>query len=166
MEKSLVQVVSSKYDGSGGKQWPARLVQQEGNFLLLEAVFQDEINHPQLGRIPRGTISLEYYWLDRWHNVFCFLQPSGALRNFYCNINLPPAFDGRTLSYIDLDLDLLVAPDGTWQILDEDEFQRNAREFAYSPELQASARAALQEVIALILFKSVRRSSRSSRYLE
>ena len=109
-----------------------------------------EINHPLLGRIERGTLSVEYYWLDRWYNVFRFSEPDGGLRNFYCNINVPPTFDGRVLEFVDLDIDVLVAPDLSYQILDEDEFTANALSFNYPAKVMQSARVALDELILLI----------------
>ena len=39
---------------------------------MLDAVFDEEIEHELLGTISSGTISTEYYWLDRWYNVFRF----------------------------------------------------------------------------------------------
>ena len=71
-------------------------------------------------------------------------------QNFYCNINQPPSFDGRVLSYIDLDIDVLVAPDFTYKILDVDDFEENAKRYAYPDEVQANARTALAELISLI----------------
>lgn len=117
---------------------------------MLDAVFDEEINHELLGTISSGTISTEYYWLDRWYNVFRFGDSERTLRNFYCNINQPPSFDGRVLSYIDLDIDVLVAPDFTYKILDMDDFEVNAKRYAYAVEIQASAREALAELISLI----------------
>ena len=117
---------------------------------MLDAVFDEEIEHELLGTISSGTISTEYYWLDRWYNVFRFSDSNQTLRNFYCNINQPPSFDGRVLSYIDLDIDVLVAPDFTYRILDVDDFEANARRYAYPDEVQAQARQALEELISLI----------------
>lgn len=117
---------------------------------MLDAVFDEEIKHELLGTISSGTISTEYYWLDRWYNVFRFSDSNQTLRNFYCNINQPPSFDGRVLSYIDLDIDVLVAPDFTYKILDVDDFEENAKRYAYPDEVQANARRALAELISLI----------------
>ena len=103
-----------KYDGRLSRRWPARVANREGSLLVLDAVFDEEIQHDLLGTIASGTISTEYYWLDRWYNVFRFSDPAGQLRSFYSNINQPPQFDGHTLTYIDLDLDVLVAPDLTY----------------------------------------------------
>ena len=117
---------------------------------MLDAVFDEEIKHELLGTISSGTISTEYYWLDRWYNVFRFSDPKQTLQNFYCNINQPPSFDGRVLSYIDLDIDVLVAPDFTYKILDVDDFEENAKRYAYPDAVQANARQALAELIELI----------------
>ena len=122
----------------------------EGPLLVLDAIFEDEIEHDLLGTISSGTISTEFYWLDRWYNVFRFSDPDRKLKNYYCNVNQPPSFDGRVLSYIDLDIDVFVAPDLTYKILDVEDFEENARRYAYPEEVQANARRAVDELTGLI----------------
>ncbi len=118
--------------------------------LLLDGHFDAKIEHDLLGTIASGTHSLEYYWLDRWYNVFRFSQPDGELRNYYCNINVPPTFDGKLLSYVDLDLDILVAPDFSYQILDAEEFEHNAELYRYDDEVRANAKLAVEELVGMI----------------
>jgi len=148
--ESNVVVSVLKYDGLEHRRWPARIARIEGPLLVLDAVFEDEIEHDLLGTIASGTISTEYYWLDRWYNVFRFSDPDRRLKNYYCNVNQPPSFDGRVLRYIDLDIDVLVAPDLTYKILDVEDFEENARRYAYPVEVQANARRAVDELTALI----------------
>jgi protein associated with RNAse G/E len=126
------------------------LLRQEGALLVLDAKFPDEVVHDLLGTIAAGTHSLEYYWLDRWYNVFRFAQPNGDLRNYYCNVNVPPTFDGEILSYVDLDLDILVAPDFSYRILDLEDFETNANKYQYPSELQTRARQAIDELVIMI----------------
>ena len=126
------------------------MLRQEGPFIALDARFSDEISHDVLGTIPIGTHSLEYYWLDRWYNVFRFAQPDGEFRNYYCNVNVPPTFDGETLSYVDLDLDILVQPDFSYQILDVVDFEANVKRYGYSVEVQTNARRAVDELVRMI----------------
>jgi len=145
----LIEVQTFKFDGQPHRTWRADLVRQEGPLLVLEGKFAAEIEHDLLGTIASGTNSLEYYWLDRWYNVFRFSQPNGELRNYYCNVNVPPAFDGETLSYVDLDLDILVAPDFSFQILDAKDFERNAEVYGYDDEIRANAQRALDELVAM-----------------
>jgi len=112
--------------------------------------FETGVAHPDLGVIDRGTISYEYYWLDRWYNVFRFHEPHGEFRNYYCNINLPPTFENGILDYVDLDIDLLVDRQGRVKILDVDEFERNARLFSIPDTVCRSAKLAVDELITLI----------------
>jgi uncharacterized protein len=146
----MITVRANKYDGSAHRSWPAEVLRREGSLIVLDAVFVDEVQHDLLGTIERGTLSLEYYWLDRWYNVFRFQCPNGKLRNFYCNVNCPPHFDGEILSYIDLDIDILVNSDFTYSVLDQDEFQRNADSFGYSDDVRKQAQGALEELRELI----------------
>lgn len=118
--------------------------------LVLDAAFAEEIEHSLLGTIAKGTVSTEYYWLDRWYNVFRFSDPDNILRSFYCNINLPPKFTDGVLSYVDLDVDVLVAPDFTYQVLDWDEFEVNATRYNYSEQLRSETTKALDELVSLI----------------
>jgi uncharacterized protein len=150
----MITVRANKYDGSQHRSWPARLVKREGPLLVLDAQFQEEVQHDLLGTIARGTQSVEYYWLDRWYNVFRFSEPSGRLRNYYCNINVPPTFDGKVLDYTDLDIDILVQADLSYEILDNDEFELNAAHFGYPPDVVLSARTAVEEVTKLIESRS------------
>ena len=139
-----------KYDGREYRRWPARVAKRDGSLLILDAVFEEEIEHDLLGTIAHGTVSTEYYWLDRWYNVFRFSDDTGKLKNFYCNVNQPPSFDGHVLSYIDLDIDVLVAPDLTYKILDLDDFEANARVYSYPADVQENAYVALEELSKLI----------------
>src|SRR6266576_1191638 len=145
-----ILVRTYKYDNSEHRSWLAEVLRQEGSLIVLDAKFQDEVVHDLLGTIASGTHSLEYYWLDRWYNVFRFAQPNGELRNYYCNVNVPPTFDGEILSYVDLDLDILVEPNFSYQILDVEDFQTNAQRYGYSAELQTTARRAVDELVRMI----------------
>lgn len=150
----MIDVRTYKYNGAAHRRWKAQLLQHEDQLLVLDARFSEDIEHPLLGLIERGTVSIEYYWLNRWYNIFRFLHPDGSLRSLYCNVNVPPSFYKRTLSYIDLDLDILVGADLSYTILDEDEFAANVLRFNYPTEIQRRAYQALEEIISLIEQKS------------
>ncbi len=50
----------------------------------------------------------------------------------------------------DLDIDVLVAPDYSCRVLDEDEFDAHERLYGYPPEFRRRARQALEEIDALV----------------
>ncbi len=118
--------------------------------LVFLGVFEVEIRHPFLGVIRPGTVSYEFYWLNGWFNVFRFHEPDGTFRNFYCNLNMPPVYKNGVLDYVDLDLDVIVYKDFTYDILDIEDFKENAERFNYPPELKAKIRIQLNNLIGKI----------------
>jgi len=133
-----------KYDGREHRTWRARLTKQVGPLIVLDAVFAEEVEHDLLGRIAAGPISKEIYWLDRWYNVFRFSD------RFYCNVTEPPSFDGSLLTYVDLDIDVLVEQDFSYRILDLEDFET----YPYPAEVKQKARQAVAELISLVAARS------------
>ena len=88
-----------------------------------------------MGSISRGTVSHEFYWPERWYNVFRFHEPDGRFRNYYCNITMPPTFADGILDYVDLDIDVVVRAELGYDVLDQDDFARNSTKYGYPPEL-------------------------------
>ena len=117
---------------------------------MLDAEFDVDVSHAILGEIKQHTRTVEYYWLDRWFNVFRFLNEDGSTRLWYCNINTPPELVGNTLTYVDLDIDIVVQTDFAVQVLDTDEFETNALTYGYSDEEKGQAHKAVDEVIQMI----------------
>ncbi len=146
----LITVRVFKYDGTEYRNWSAHVARREAALIVLDAEFEIDIAHHLLGHIARGTRTIEYYWLDRWYNVFRFLNDGGTTRLYYCNINMPPQVESAVLSYVDLDIDILVQPNLSYQVLDRNEFESNARKYGYSDEVKQHARAAVDEVVSLI----------------
>ncbi|PYS32644.1 MAG: hypothetical protein DMF75_11455 [Acidobacteria bacterium] len=140
-----------KYNGTEYRRWNAKLSQHSGSLLVLDAEFEYEVQHDLLGPIESGTRTIEYYWLDRWYNIFRFMNQNNATRLYYCNVNMPPSLRDNMLTYIDLDIDVLVQPDFSYQVLDLDEFEENANRYGYSEEVKSKARAAVDELVSMIV---------------
>lgn len=73
------------------------------------------------------------------------------MRNYYCNINIPAELDTGRLSFVDLDVDVLVHPDFSYEILDEEEFETNSLLYNYPPEVRHKAQEALLALLELIV---------------
>ena len=149
-EGAAITVRVLKHDGAEHRRWNARLARREGSLIVLDAEFEFDVQHHLLGDIQRGTRTIEFYWLDRWYNVFLFLRADGSTRLYYCNVNVPPKFEDDVLTYIDLDVDILVQPDLSYQVLDLEEFAANAGRYGYSEETKRQADAAVSELILMI----------------
>jgi protein associated with RNAse G/E len=145
-----VTINSRKFDEKIHRSWKAEFLEKRDSLLIFAGEFEDEIRHPELGIIRRGTVSFEYYWLDRWYNVFKFFEPDGEFRNFYCNLNMPPRFENNVLDYVDLEIDVLVANDFEVKILDREEFEENSKLFKYSKDLIKKTFDTLDELLKAI----------------
>jgi protein associated with RNAse G/E len=149
-EPDAITVRVLKYDGAEYRRWNARLESHENSLIVLHAAFDEEVQHDLLGNISCGTRTIEYYWLDHWYNVFRFLEEDSTTKLFYCNVNVPPTISGGVLSYIDLDIDILVQPDFSYQVLDLEEFADNAARYGYSEQIKRQAHSAVDELVSLI----------------
>jgi len=149
-EGESVYVRSYKYDGRLQREWPARFVRSEGSLIVVEGFFAGEVVHPLLGVIKAGTRSTEFFWTDRWYNVFLFREPTGEARNFYCNLGTPARLADGALSFVDLDVDVLVRTDFSFQILDEEEFEAHAELYVYPPLYRRRVQESIVELVSLI----------------
>jgi uncharacterized protein len=145
-DTQLITVNSLRPDGTVRRSWTCRPVSSSDELIVVEGVFAETVEHPDLGIIRPGTVSCEFYWTRRWYNVFRFSEPEGGLRNYYCNIAMPPRVSAGTLEYIDLDIDLVVWPDRSMDVLDLDDFRRNSEKFRYTKEMIEKAEASLAEL--------------------
>ncbi|HVE59564.1 MAG TPA: DUF402 domain-containing protein [Pyrinomonadaceae bacterium] len=141
---------SRKFNGVIHRSWKVNFIEKCDSLLIFVGEFENEIRHPKLGVIRRGTISYEYYWLNRWYNIFKFHEPEGELRNFYCNVNMPPRFENNVLDYVDLEIDVLVSKDFTIEILDREEFEDNSKLFGYSESMISKTFQTLDELLKMI----------------
>jgi protein associated with RNAse G/E len=104
-------------------QYDGEVVERDEHAIVLEAFFgRDDMTFMNV-TLKRGDRFVETFYTDRWYNIFeIFDRDHGAFKGWYCNIGKPAVIEEDVVSYIDLALDLWVAPDGTQTILDEDEF--------------------------------------------
>jgi len=141
MEKCVV----IKQNTAGEETWryDGMVVERDEKALLIEAFF-NRSDLPFHGIVLKeGDRFVEAYFRERWFNIFqIYDRDDQSLKCWYCNVTRPAQFvDGR-IEYVDLALDLLVFPDGTRMVLDEDEFSA----LNLDVETRQQARSALQEL--------------------
>ncbi len=150
MAERQITINSRKYDGHIRRTWPGGLISESEDMLVVVGRFREDVQHDDLGLIKEGTISFEHFWVDRWYNIFRFHEPDGQLRNYYCNITMPPTFADDVIDYVDLDLDVIVWPEKGYEVLDRDDLEKNAIKYGYPEEVVANAERSLAELINLI----------------
>jgi protein associated with RNAse G/E len=138
-----VKVLKLDLEGEVTWQYEGQVLEQDEKFVLLEAFF-DRDDMPFMDvTLKRGDRFVERFYSDRWYNVFeIYDRDNGKLKGWYCNIGRPAVFENGAVSYVDLALDLWVAPDGMQTVLDEDEFLA----LPIDAKTRAQALAALDEL--------------------
>jgi uncharacterized protein len=141
---SAITVIKRNTAGEETWRYSGELLKHEGNSVNLEALFnRDDMPFMDI-TLKRGDRFMETFYTDRWYNIFeIYDRENGALKGWYCNVSRPAVFEtDECLSYIDLALDLWVAPNGTQFVLDEDEFN----ELDLDQETHRNALLALEQL--------------------
>lgn len=86
----------------------------------------------------RHRAVVNYLWCDRWYGLFDLSEPRG-LRHWYGNVQTPAVFAGDVISYVDLDLDVVLEPGAPPRLVDEDEFVEACERLRYPPEIVEGA---------------------------
>ena len=127
-------------------QYEGVMLDRDENSITLEAVF-DRVDMPfQDVVFKTGDRFVEYYYSDRWYNIFAIYdRDNGEIKGWYCNVGMPAVIEDGIVSYVDLALDLWVSANGQQTVLDEDEFE----ELNLDTGLSASALQGLEELKTL-----------------
>jgi len=139
---------ATKFDGAAHWIQPFRVREDDGTLLVASYRARTPI-YTSRGEFRSPYDSLVYFWRDRWFNVFRLSRPGCTASLWYCNITTPPVFNGCELGYVDLDLDIVLRPDGCIELLDADEFSLHREKYGYPQDVVRQAEAAVQEVSAL-----------------
>jgi protein associated with RNAse G/E len=144
------KILSLKYDQKPHYTWPANFIEDDGERLYLRSVLGGVLTHYTRGfEEPQKLPSDLTFWRDRWYNVFVNYDADYSIRNFYCNVGMPPIIASNLVTFVDLDLDVRVYPDGSYDLLDEDEFAVHRVHYNYPEWVQQRAWQAVDEIIAL-----------------
>jgi len=123
-------------------------LRRDATTVVLEALFTRDDMLFQDVTFKTGDRFVEYYYSDRWYNIFAIYdRDDGQLKGWYCNVGKPAEFEDGIVSYVDLALDLWVSANGTQTVLDEDEFDA----LELPDELRARALTGLAELKRLFL---------------
>jgi protein associated with RNAse G/E len=103
------------YDGEVLERTPQTVV--------LEARFSRETLDLGYAVLEHHDRFIEHFYADRWYNIFeIHSVHDDRLKGWYCNIVQPAAFSADAVEQVDLALDVWIDPDGSYQVLDREEF--------------------------------------------
>ena len=86
---SPVHVRKLRPDGSQAFQWEGAVLRCDDAGIVLCAEFNLPLVDLGFAQFRRGDEFLEFYYWDRWYNVFKVSAPDGTLKGWYCNVGAP-----------------------------------------------------------------------------
>ena len=145
-----ILVSSKKFDG--------RLHYHFGGVVVAESAEEIRVYTPVHTAIRsyRGDMTaishaLRLFWPDRHWNLVVRWRPDWSLEDYYVNIATPARWDDTAVGWIDLDLDLILAPAAHEAMLDDaDEFETHAKAWNYPQKLIDQCWATVDEVKRLM----------------
>ena len=143
----MVTVVKLSPRGEEKTRYEGDIVRQDAQSVVIAARWTRK--RYDLGYVvfEPGDHFTEYYYSNRWYNVFDIAGSDGTRKGWYCNVAAPANIGAEYIRQVDLLLDVWVDPDGHTLVLDEDEF---AADTSLTDEQRAGAKAGLQSLLSLI----------------
>lgn len=146
-DSSMVMVHKLDPRGQRVTSYRAIVLERRPECVVLDARW----TRPTLGlgytTFETGDRFTEWFYSDRWYNIFEIRGADGHLKGWYCNIAEPAQIGATVVSCRDLLLDLWVKPDRTTLTLDEDEF---AQEFHLTMQERQHALDALEQLRSMV----------------
>ena len=125
------------YDGTVLERTPQAIV--------LEARFQRETMDLGYAVLEHDDRFVEHFYADRWYNIFeIHSVHDDHLKGWYCNIARPAVFGSETIEQTDLALDMWINPDGSYHLLDREEFE--------ALDLDRTTRLRAQQAVGELLY--------------
>ena len=144
MEKLKVgdklQIQCYKHDGKIHRCWDEAVVLDVKKDYMVFGNEKTLVTEAQGNTWRTKEPAIMYFFKNKWYNIIVQLKKEGI--TYYCNIATPFIIEEGTIKYIDYDLDLRIFPNGSFKILDKQEYKMN-----YSADLDIVINNALSELI-------------------
>lgn len=140
-----ITVEKRDHVGASILEYPGTVLDAGPTWVCVDTVFGRDLADIGLMRFVRGDRMIEWFYSDRYYNVFeVYEGRSGRLKGWYCNVVRPAVFAPGRVAADDLALDLHVSSAGITTLLDQDEFE------ALRPALPAADVASAWDAVATL----------------
>ena len=143
----MITVIKLNALGETKIQYQGEVIERLANGLVIQAYWTLAPKELGYTRFEPGDRFIEYYYTNRWYNIFDIATAGGKRKGWYCNIAEPATILADRIEQIDLLLDVWVDPTSKPLVLDEDEF---AADTTLTHHQREGAQHALQELLQII----------------
>lgn len=155
-EYSFCTIKSFKHDGSLHRTWlenwrvpPSQLdsVHVREKMIVTindETRVRESSGKEWISKVP----GVAFFIPETWYNIVALIDDDGI--RYYCNIASPPYEANGVITYIDYDLNVIVRADGRVHVVDQDEYERNRRNYRYNRLVTRQVEKGLDELLKRI----------------
>jgi len=147
----MITVIKQDPQGAEMLRYQGEVIEWSPTRVVIQAAWSNPPKDLGYTRFEAGDSFTEYYYSDRWFNIFDILGSDEHRKGWYCNIAQPAVIFDDHIEQVDLFLDVWVNPQGKPLLLDEDEF---AAATTLSEEQRSGASAGLQTLLQLLASRS------------
>lgn len=147
----VIDINSYKHGGEFHRQWKGSKVLSSDEILIVSNY------HPKVteadGRIHTYPgLSIALFFPEEWWNIVMIYRYNKRLVSYYCNIASPFRMDQNKgcISYVDYDIDLIVRPNQSFKVIDENEFVENSQKYSYPNSILERVELAVKQLTAWV----------------
>ena len=113
------------HKGEEELSYSGTVLERGETYVCVQAIFNFDTMDLGYITLKKGDIFTEWFYTDRWFNVFKVEDiDTVQLKGYYCNLTRPAIISDKTVKADDLALDIFVQPNGNMLILDEDDYDK------------------------------------------
>lgn len=143
MTTNLITIYKRDHNGHKLLEYTGEAAARGATWICVNARFNNPDKDAGYIVFRRGDTFIEWYYSDRWYNVFVLYDvDDGRHKGWYCNITRPAELSEHLIAADDLALDVFISPQRDILVLDEDEFAA----LDLPPEDQRAAWAAVEAI--------------------
>ena len=137
-----------KHNGNIHRPWDKTTILDETNDYLVCGNNKVKITEAT-GRTHRTKeTAIVFFYKKRWFHVTAQFKTNGLF--YKVDIASPFLLDDEIIKYIDYDLDVKIFPDGSFRVLDRNEYKYHKRLMRYSEKLDTILQRELTDLINMI----------------
>lgn len=140
-----LEIQCFKHNGKVNCNWHEAIIVDEKEDYIVCANSKSLVTESDGSVWKTKEPAIMYFFKDRWFNIIAQLKKTGI--SYYCNIATPYIIEDDTIKYIDYDLDLRIFNNGSYKILDRNEYKYHKKIMNYSSDLDRAIKNGLDDLI-------------------
>jgi len=133
---SNIEIISLKHNRNLHRCWKDNIVLHSNENIVIGANDQTIVEESK-GKQWRTTEPGIFYFDRRfWFNIIVVMREEDYY--YYCNLSSPFTYKNKKIQYIDYDIDIVVQPDYSYEIVDQEEYEENKKKLDYPSSVHLS----------------------------